>query len=99
MQTDAERSAAASQQMDESLGDFDEKIRKERERIAKERDAQAAGEHGASGEAAGSGTGRAKEAQARAGGGEGDMRQASNSPPVPVARPAAVADRARPAAA
>ena len=67
--------------MDESLGDFDEKIRKERERIAQERDAQAAGEHGASGESAEQPAGSAGEGgSGKSGGGDGDMRQASNSP-------------------
>jgi len=38
--------------MDESLGDFDEEIRKERERLARERDANAGGDSGAAGDAA-----------------------------------------------
>jgi len=50
-QTDAERTAAANRRMDESLGTFDEEIRKERERLARERDANASGDSGAAGEA------------------------------------------------
>ncbi len=36
--------------MDDSLGTFDEQIRKERERLARERDAHASGDSGAAGE-------------------------------------------------
>lgn len=49
-QTDAERTAAANRRMDESLGNFDDEIRKERERLARERDANAGGYSGAAGD-------------------------------------------------
>jgi hypothetical protein len=81
-QTEAERQAAANAAMDQSLGDFDEKLRKERERIAKDRDAQSASEHGASGDpnapnsnAAGEGGGAGKP-----GGNDGDMRSSGGAP-------------------
>jgi hypothetical protein len=52
--TEAEVIAARNAKMDESLGEFDEVIRNEREQIARERDAQAAGA-GAAGDADGNG--------------------------------------------
>jgi hypothetical protein len=59
-QTEAEVVAARNAKMDESLGQFDEVIRNEREQIARERDAQAqaAGGEGA-GDANGDGSGNA----------------------------------------
>lgn len=61
--------------MDDSLGDFDAAIRKERERIARERDARVAtnggGGAGGSNQSGGSGEG----AGGQSGGREGDMQQ------------------------
>lgn len=68
-QTDAERRAAIDRQMDESLGTFDESIRKERERIARERDARVAS-------SGGSGEGNSDGAAGDASGGRaGDLKQ------------------------
>lgn len=73
-ETDEERRERTNRRMDESLGDFDTMIRKERERIARERDQRSA-EQTASGEAAGEGEEGGGSETGGAGG--GDMKSST----------------------
>ena len=79
-QTDAERRGAIEGAMDESLGDFDEAIRKERERIARERNERVArnGTAGGTGEGtSGSGSGADTGGGDGSGSRDGDLQQGS----------------------
>ena len=79
MKTPDERRAEADRKLDASLGTFDEQMRKEQARIARDREARAnariggAADGGDAGDGAGGGAGK-EDRRARGRGGDGDLR-------------------------